>query len=530
MTQKLSPHKVSKMISLYFEGYSQSEISYRLNVDQSTVSLYVSRYKSLADQQGLQACVKEYGVMDQVEVLHSLAAELRKAKLTVEEAAIGLNMERIFRKFGVQQENYKDLIQSCEKMKSEGFIAAAVTLNKLESDTGMTYEEIVDNSVDSNNRLKKAEKELNMVVDKLNRSKEEVVGIDKQKHIADQELEAQMRQIGVDKNRLKMVEDLAVALKEAGISNKDLEGYFHNQQLLNKAGVSIEMFAEILSKVRVLTAQDRGKELVKMLSEYDGLVQVIKVLQDRQKALEKQVSDLENKKKLKIEIEGNIAKLKAEQTNLERSVANLSGEKGKLVQLQSDVRSLNEKKGTLENSIVGAGKRRDQLVSEIEALEQKNSNLKELEVKHDSLSDSLIKMEAEINSYRTQQEVLSSFLGFMEPASHTEIEKFVSLLPNLLAGVKQKSYSPEFLRDYILKNLSGGMLSVLMCTSCQTRFTVDKPSRNTLGYYCPVCFSSLVKVIKNESAIIKEALAEPEVKVLVPRPRNHGTVPVTNKL
>jgi len=34
MTQKLSPHNVSKMMSLYFEGYSQSEIADRLEVNQ----------------------------------------------------------------------------------------------------------------------------------------------------------------------------------------------------------------------------------------------------------------------------------------------------------------------------------------------------------------------------------------------------------------------------------------------------------------------------------------------------------------
>ena len=98
MPQKLSPHKVSKMMALYFEGYSQSEIANKLKVDQSTVSLHVSKFKFLSEQQGLKATGEEFNVMNEVEALHSLAAELGKAKLTAEEAKIGVKMEQLFQK------------------------------------------------------------------------------------------------------------------------------------------------------------------------------------------------------------------------------------------------------------------------------------------------------------------------------------------------------------------------------------------------------------------------------------------------
>jgi predicted transcriptional regulator len=95
MTQKLSPHKVSKMMALYFDGYLQSEIANKLKINQSTVSLYVSKLESLVEQQGVKAVGEEFGIMDQVETLHTLAAELKKAKFTVEEAKVGLKMARM---------------------------------------------------------------------------------------------------------------------------------------------------------------------------------------------------------------------------------------------------------------------------------------------------------------------------------------------------------------------------------------------------------------------------------------------------
>jgi len=64
MTAKLSPHKISKMMSLYFDGYSETDIANILKVNQSTVSLYVSKFKSVAGQQGIQAAGEEFGIMD----------------------------------------------------------------------------------------------------------------------------------------------------------------------------------------------------------------------------------------------------------------------------------------------------------------------------------------------------------------------------------------------------------------------------------------------------------------------------------
>ncbi len=54
MTQKLSPYKVSKMLGLYFQGYSQSAIANKLKINQATVSIYVNKFKASAAQDGLE--------------------------------------------------------------------------------------------------------------------------------------------------------------------------------------------------------------------------------------------------------------------------------------------------------------------------------------------------------------------------------------------------------------------------------------------------------------------------------------------
>lgn len=257
-----------------------------------------------------------------------------------------------------------------------------------------------------------------------------------------------------------------------------------------------------------------------MLVEYGSLADTIKELQSRINELQKETSVLEGQRRLKEEIEHNIARLKAEKVSLEKSVTYLAKEKETFAQLQKDAKALNDNKIVLEQDIIVMEKHKQDLSGEIEALEKKTFDLKELEVKHHSLSADIAEMEVRINSSQTQLDVLQSFLGFIEPSSFAQIDNFASQLPHLLADVRQENYSPELLRNYILETLSGGTLRTLMCTVCNTRFTVDKPSKYSLGYYCPVCFGSLIKVVQDEVTILKAALPKEQPKQWVLRRRD----------
>src|SRR3989304_5062353 len=143
MVKKLSDNKTLKLFDLYFRGYSQTDIADKLKITQASVSIHVSEFKSKAEQQGIMATAEEYGVMNLVEELHALSTELKKDKLTVEEARVGFKMELLLQSCGIEQEEYGDIIKTCQEMKKEGCIAAAIELTKLETNTGMSYAELV---------------------------------------------------------------------------------------------------------------------------------------------------------------------------------------------------------------------------------------------------------------------------------------------------------------------------------------------------------------------------------------------------
>lgn len=514
MTPKISPYKKSKMMALYLQGYSQSAIANKINVDQSTVSLHVSKFKSLVDQQGLKAAAKEYGIMDEVESLHSLAAELKESKITVEEARVGLKMLSPFQKFGVKAEDYQDVIQAATKLKNEGFLESAVELNKLEKSTGMTHEEIVTQSADTYQQLKNDQQDLQIVTGKLNASKEDLVAIENQKQLASQDLQAHMQQIGVDMNRLTLVEELAPTLKKAGVSNENLKDYIQRQQLLNEAGISIGIFVSILEKANVVTSKDHGEGLLQMLAEYGSLSEANKTLKAKVQLLEKETSNLDQKAQLKGEIEGNITEFKAEKASLEAYVSQLYDQKNKLDNIKSDISSLVEKKDGLEKEITGLETYKSSLSEDIQSEEKKTGDLKELKAEHDVVSASLSETKAKLKQEKRRLEIFESFIGLVQSSSIPHLENFIEGLPYQLSLIKAGKHSPELLRKMIIRNLTGDTLQVLKCSSCKANFVVDKPSNIGGDYNCPICgLSSNVKIDKDALTILKAALAPPKYSI-----------------
>ncbi len=160
MTVKFSPQKVTKILRNYFLGLIQSDIAEKAKVDQSTVSIYSSRFKNRVIEVGLLPAGKEFNVFDQVDSLRSLSVELSKADLSVEEAKEGFNIMKTFIALGIPAEQHRALVEVCGKISDPGFVQAALKLKKIEKENNMGYEELVS-------RFEKVSSELPAVEDKL---------------------------------------------------------------------------------------------------------------------------------------------------------------------------------------------------------------------------------------------------------------------------------------------------------------------------------------------------------------------------
>lgn len=235
MTIRLSQQKVAKIMRCYFSGMPQPEIAEKAGVDQSTISLYASRFRDMAEEIGLLPAGKEFGVFNEVNSLRSLSVELSKADLTVQEAKQGLNIMKAFLKLGVKPEQHTLLVRVCKGVSDPGFIQAAIKLSKIEAENHMSYEEAVSKLESAIASLPLAQKELEEVKFKL-KTVNNSLALNSQKlkdleaHVAqsdneaktkvaktEQELTQKMRQLKVKQSEVEEVARLKAELARQGL-------------------------------------------------------------------------------------------------------------------------------------------------------------------------------------------------------------------------------------------------------------------------------------------------------------------------
>lgn len=188
-------------------------------------------------------------------------------------------------------------------------------------------------------------------------------------------------------------------------------------------------------------------------------------------------------------------------------MAQLQEKKHELDRVKSEIGMRRQEKVALEHEITDLEGSRDLLNAYIQAKEQKVSNLKELESKHDQATEKLAQMEARVKREEKRWAVFESLLGLVQSSSLTGLKEFAQQLPDLVDAAEQKKYSPIIMRRMIFNELGVTELSVLKCNHCEVKFTVNKALR--LGNYCcPYCgFNYYVVVDKDAATILKAALA-----------------------
>ena len=506
MPKKLSQFKVGKILKLYFQGYSQTAIAHKLNIDESTVSFQVGKFKARADGVGIAGAAEEMGIMYEIEMLHSLAVDLMNEKLTVEEAVVGLRVVSAFEKLGIEQD-YQSVIKIAVIMYKEGFLDSAIKLDELEQNTGMTYEEIADEATKVSQQLEKDQAQLKEINGKLDNVKNDLENMEKKRKLATDDLAVHMEQVGLDKDRLMKVETLALTLKKAGIENQQLEEYLKRQHQLNEAGISIDMFTSILEKAGVATTKDKGKMLLNILTEHNSLSQANQALKLTVGVLEKEAAGLEEKAALKGKIQADIDALKAEKASLEPYVSELHVQKDQLGKVKNEVSQLSNKQTEIEHKIASLESHKVVLNQEIKLLEEMTGDLEKRKAEYDAVMASLSEIEERLTKENKRLQIFDSFLGFVKSSAIEKLEEFAPNLPDFIDDAKAGNHSPKLIRNMLIQKLTGGTLQVLKCDSCGVKFVVDKKPVVTKNGYCPLCGMDYhVKVDRDALEILKTEL------------------------
>jgi len=106
------------MLRLYFLGLPQVKNGKKSGVVQSTVSQYAKKFAERAEEVGLLAAAKEYGIMEEVDALRSLAVELNKNKLAADDAKEGAKIIKAFNGLGIKPSAHTLLVKVCKEVKT----------------------------------------------------------------------------------------------------------------------------------------------------------------------------------------------------------------------------------------------------------------------------------------------------------------------------------------------------------------------------------------------------------------------------
>ena len=185
--------------------------------------------------------------MDEVDALRSLAVELHKAKLTVDEAKEGTKIEKAFMKLGISPAEYMTLVKVCKEVNDQSFINAALKLAKIESDSNITYEETITGFQKMTSQLPALEKqlenrnvELNSINSNLADKKQEMTNLKesllKLKKLAEDSL-AQTKQ------------EISTRMKDAKVTEKEITEIAKLKADLDKKGLDIPTLVKLAKEV-----------------------------------------------------------------------------------------------------------------------------------------------------------------------------------------------------------------------------------------------------------------------------------------
>jgi len=187
--------------------------------------------------------------MDEVDALRSLAVELHKAKLTVDEAKEGTKIEKAFIKLGISPAEHMTLVKVCKEVNDQSFINAALKLAKIESDGNISYEEVITGFQNMTSQLPVLEKqienrnaELNSINNNLADKKQEMTSLE--------ERLAKLKKLAKD-TLAQTKQEVLVKMEEAKVTEKEITEIAKLKADLDKKGLDIPTLVKLAKEVQL---------------------------------------------------------------------------------------------------------------------------------------------------------------------------------------------------------------------------------------------------------------------------------------
>ena len=246
MTVKLSRLKANKIIRLLFHGLTQVSIAKRTGVDQSTISIYYSSFKEIAENEGLLNAGKEFEMEDEVDALRSLAVEMANARMTSEEARIGVEIYKTFLKLGVSPDQHQNLIKVCSKINNQDFVQSAIKYIEIEKEVGLNYDEALDLYADVKEAipmLKQTKQELDLKVQSTKRAVTNT-----EARLSTLQKQIQGLEVKYRNEETSLRNQMAQSMQAKKVKEEEIKQAVFIKNQLQKEGFDIATFSKLLKE------------------------------------------------------------------------------------------------------------------------------------------------------------------------------------------------------------------------------------------------------------------------------------------
>jgi transposase-like protein len=243
--REISTVKKSEILGLYLRGFSRDEVANKAGVSAGTASSTVSEFSNDAHSSSLPDASAKYDVRETIQALHDVAAELRKAGVTVKEAKLGAELLAKASKIGITLEKFECFVQFCQKITPEGYpvedlILAAMKLSNLEDETGLDagsiaseYEAKLSESKELETRVQTITAEIKRLTDEMKRAETD---LSTKKARSDAELNEFLQQHQLTLERVSHVLGIEQALRRYGIEIEKTEALLRFLSAVEKLG------------------------------------------------------------------------------------------------------------------------------------------------------------------------------------------------------------------------------------------------------------------------------------------------------
>jgi chromosome segregation ATPase len=355
MSKGISLRIRRQVLTLYFQGLPYDQIARRTTLSTGSVANIVGEAR-----EGKFPELKD--VLEQIDGLRELSAEMRKKNLTVSQTLLGLSFYERLSKLGIEPEVLDSWIKMCHEVSSpdypiEEFMAAALRLKGLEHQKGMTYEDLVEDYEVKAKVLTEVESRIR----ELDRSREMLKG---KIHDLSQEkgsLETKVRELDAEKKLLyervkkwkQDEEDLRNTVSEV---EKKLKGLKQEYQRLEDRTVALrEETGEregILSRLRSLGFGEG--ELLRLKDKLEELAADGNIKPD----------ELQENLFLDLESYASVLSFRNEAAQLRAEVKSLRGNKEALTEENKDLRhALKELEKVSSEAVLNIKKEERQIIA-----------------------------------------------------------------------------------------------------------------------------------------------------------------------